>query len=214
MIDFAAIAKRHIKKHSTALEERRCPDQFVGVISEAERSGDFSCRVSAFDRPQNLPCVLLVLESPHTSEFEASPGPAKGTTGRNIVRYLRQVPGLKDKGDFGLLLVNAVQFQCSLGRPTSEVRDAVFFETWISGGKADFESRLGALYRNGDCIANCCTRANSRNAAAHLRTAVHRALTDRLPAATAVLRRNHPSFWHSPANRSREWPYVSGREHR
>lgn len=208
MIDFAAIAKRHLQRHRSALEERRCPDQFVGVISEIERSGDFTCRASASERPPNLPCVLLILESPHTSEFDASPGPAKGSTGRNIVRYLRQVPGLQDKGDLGLLLVNAVQFQCSLGRPTSEVRDAVFYETWASGGRADFESRLGTLYRDGDCVANCCTRGNSRNAADHLRTQVHRALTARLPVGTGLLRRNHPSFWHSPANRSREWPYA------
>jgi hypothetical protein len=129
MIDFAAIANRYRQSHRSALEERRCPDQFSGVISEVERSGNFACRVSASERPPNLPCVLLILESPHTSEFDACPGPAKGSTGRNIVRYLRQVPGLQDKGDFGLLLVNAVQFQCSLGRPTSEVRDAVFIDS-------------------------------------------------------------------------------------
>lgn len=208
MIAFATIAERYTKGRSTALETRRCPDQFVGVISEIERSANFSCRVSASERPPNLPCVLLILESPHRSEFDAFPGPAKGGTGRNIIRYLRQVPGLEEKGDFGLLLVNAVQFQCSLGRPTSEVRDAVFFETWTSGGKTDFEARLDALYRDGDCVTNCCTRGNSSVVKTQLRIAVHHALTARLPAATEVLRRNHPSFWHSPANRSREWPNV------
>jgi len=208
MIDFAQIAKQHTQNLGSVLEIRRCPDQFVGVISGIERARDFSGRVSASERPPHLRCVLLILESPHTSEFGVSPGPAKGATGRNIVQYLSQVPGLKDKGDFGLLLVNAVQYQCSLGRPTSEVRDAVFFETWCNGGRVDFESRLSALYRDGDCVVNCCTRGNSRNSAAQLRTAVHCALTARLPAATAVLRRNHPSFWQIPANRSREWLYA------
>jgi hypothetical protein len=208
MIDFVAIARAYLQSCSSALEERRCPDQFAGVVSEVEQSGNITCRVPAFERPRELPCVLLILESPHTSEFGASPGPAKGSTGRNIVRYLRQVPGLQQKGDFGLLLVNAVQFQCSLGRPTSEVRDAVFLETWARGGRADFVSRIGMLYQGGDCVVNCCTRGNSRNAAALLRSAVQSALVSRLPAGTAVLRRNHPSFWHFPANRSREWPYV------
>lgn len=208
MIDFPAIAKRYLQSPHSALEERACPDQFVGVISEVERRGDFTCRVSASARPPNLRCVLLILESPHTSEFDASPGPAKGSTGRNIARYLRQVPGLQDKGDFGLLLVNAVQFQCSLRRPTSEVRDAVFIEVWGSGGRADFEARLRTLYRDGDYVANCCTRGNSQNADAPLRSMVHRALTARLPVGTAVLRRNHPSFWHFSSNRSREWPYA------
>jgi hypothetical protein len=208
MIDFAAIAKRHLQRHRSAFEERCCPDQFVGVISEIEGSGDFTCRTLASERPLSLSCVLLVLESPHTSEFDTSPGPAKGSTGRNIVRYLRQVPGLQDKGEFGLLLVNAVQFQCSLGGPTSKVRDAVFFDTWTSGGRTDFESRFRALYRDGDCVVNSCTRGNSRDTTAHLRTEVQRALVDLLPAGTAVLRRNHPSFWHFPANRSREWTYA------
>lgn len=208
MIHFPAIALRHLQRNQPSMEEQCCPDQFVGVISEIERRGDFTCRVPTSERPAKLPCVLLILESPHTSEFDSSPGPAKGSTGRNIVRYLRQVPGLRDKGDFGLLLVNAVQFQCSLGRPTSEVRDVVFFDTWTSGGRADFETRFRRLYRRGDCVVNCCTRGCSRNAADHLRTLVHRALTALLPAGTAVLRRNHPSFWHSPANRSRDWPYA------
>jgi hypothetical protein len=208
MIDFPAIARCHLQRHRSALEERCCPDQFVGVVSDIERSGDFTCRVSVSERPSNLSCVLLVLESPHTSEFDESPGPAKGSTGRNIVRYLRQVPGLQEKGDFGLLLINAVQFQCSLGRATSEVRDAVFFDTWASGGRTDFESRFQTLYRDGDCVVNCCTRGNSRDAADHLRTQVHRTLAALLPAGTAVLRRNHPSFWHVPANRFREWTYT------
>jgi hypothetical protein len=119
------------------------------------------------------------------------------------------VPGLQDKGNFGLLLVNAVQFQCSLGRATSEVRDAVFFETWTTGGESEFKSRLRTVYRVDDCIANCCTRGNSRNAADHLRTKVHHALVAGLPFGTVVLRRNHPSCWHFQANRSREWPYTA-----
>jgi hypothetical protein len=208
MIDFAAIAKRHLQIHHATFEERRCPDQFVGVITNIERSFGFECRVSSSERPSNLPCVLLVLESPHTSEFGASPGPAKGSTGRNIVRYLRQVPGLQDKGDFGLVLVNAVQFQCSLGRRTSEVRDAVFFDIWTTGGRTDFETRFRTLYRDGDCVINCCTRGKSRAASAQLRVQVHRALAARLLAGTVVLRRNHPSFWHFQANRSREWPFA------
>lgn len=207
MIDFAAIADPHLKCHGATLEKRRCPDQFVGVISEIERIGNFANRVPFSDRPSSLPCVILILESPHTSEFGACPGPAKGITGRKIVRHLLQVPGLQDKRDFGLLLVNAVQFQCSLGISTSIVRDSVFLETWARGGKVDFEERLGALFRDGDCVVNCCTRGNTGNTLAHLRSAVQDVLTTLLPAGTPVLRRNHPSFWHISGNRTREWAY-------
>lgn len=211
MIDFEAIARRH-QISDSPLEKRCCPDQFVGIISEIELHKDFTDRDPAYERPTNLPCVLLVLESPHRDEFPeppAEPGPAKGSTGRNIIRYLQEVPGLQDKGDFGLLLVNAVQFQCSLGKPTNQFRDAVFFDFWDSGGKASFESRIRGLYRNGDVVANCCTRGKSSNPTKQLRMLVQRALVDQLPPRTKVLRFNHPSFWHFPANRSgREWPYA------
>jgi len=206
MIDFPAIARHHQEKCSSVLEERCCPDQFVGVISEIQSSG--FTRDSASKRPADLPCVLLILESPHTSEFDESPGPAKGPTGNNIVRYLHQVPGLQDKGDFGLLLVNAVQFQCSLGFPTSKFRDAVFLDVWSNDGRPDFERRFQTLYRDGDCVINCCTRGRARAASDHLRTHVQRALVDMLPAIPEILRRNHPSFWHFLANRTREWPYL------
>lgn len=205
MIDYSAIARRHLRGSRSEFEVRRCPDQFVGVISDIERSSDFTCRTPASERPSDLPCVLLVLESPHISEFDACPGPAKGSTGRNIVKFLREALGTQDKKDFGLLLANAVQFQCSLGCRTSEVRDAVFLDVWASGGSADLEARLRTLYRDGDYVVNCCTRGRSKDAAAHLRVRVHHVLTCALPPGTEVLRRNHPSYWHFSANRTREW---------
>lgn len=208
MIDFRTIARRHLQGKCFAFEERRCPDQFVGVISEIERSREFTCRLAASDRPPNLPCVLLVLESPHTSEFDDHPGPAKGGTGRNIIRFLHDALETQDKQDLGLLLVNAVQFQCSLGCKTSEVRDAVFLDIWASGGRTDFEDRLQTLYRDGDYVVNCCTRGSSKNTAAQLRAKVHQGMVETLPPGTRVLRRNHPSSWHFPANRTREWAYA------
>ena len=208
MLDFSVIAERHSPSGLTKLEMRLCPDQYVGLVSKIEKTGDFTCRIPTSERPPSLACVLLILESPHTSEFDTSPGPAKGKTGTNIVRYLRDVPGIADKRDFGLLLVNAIQYQCSLGRPTSEVRDAVFTEAWSNGGRFDFETRLRALYRAVDCVVNCCTRG-PRETASQLRVQVQRSLEVSLPSGTSVLRRNHPSFWHFSSNRSREWPYTA-----
>jgi hypothetical protein len=217
MINFEAIATRAISRLpidkrqkclDAPFEKRSCPDQFVGVISEIERQEEFTDRYPASKRPPNLPCVLLVLESPHKAEFDADPEPAKGGTGRNIVRYFRHIPGLDDKGDFGLLLVNAVQFQCSLGKSTSLCRDAVFSDVWESGGEAFFASRIRELYRDGDVVVNCCTRGKTSNPTKQLRTLVQRALVAQLQDRTTVLRLNHPSFWHFPANRSREWSYA------
>lgn len=208
MIDFSRIAEPYSQKHRDTLEERRCPDQFVGLISDIERLGGFTCRAPASERPPNIPAVLIILESPHIFEFDELPGPAKGQTGRNIFRYLRQVPGLHDKAKFGLLLLNAVQFQCSLGRPPSEVRDEVFLKAWTSGGSVDFESRFRAVYRDGDCVVNCCTRGTARRAVGHLRVHVQRVLAPLLTSSSAVLCRNHPSFWHVPANRTRSLKYA------
>lgn len=209
MINFSEIATRHLNSNQISFEERCCPDQFVGVISDIEDKGDFTCRLTALERPTNVPCVLLVLESPHKDEFGESPGPAKGRTGKNIIRYLRQAPKFRDKDNFGLVLLNAVQFQCSLGKRTSVYRDAVFRDVWKEGGRADFESRLETLYRAGDYVANCCTLGNSKKVADHLRIIVHEALISRLPDDTTVLRRNHPSSWHFTNNRTREWPYAA-----
>jgi len=208
VIDFSRIAEPYLKEHRDALEKRCCPDQFVGLISDIERFGDFIFRSPASERPADIPSVLLILESPHIYEFDELPGPAKGHTGRNIVRYLRQVSGLHDKAEFGLILLNAVQFQCSLGRPTSEVRDAVFVKTWTSGGSIDFESRFRAVYRDGDCVVNCCTRGTARSAFGHLRVHVQQVLAPLLPSNSAVLCRNHPSSWHFPANRTRNLRYA------
>lgn len=208
MINFSAIAKPYLRENHCTLEDRFCPDQFVGLISEIERLGDFIFRVPASERPPNIPCVLLILESPHISEFDELPGPAKGHTGKNIVRYLQQVPGLHDKESFGLILLNAVQYQCSLGRATSEVRDEVFMKVWTSGGSTNFESRFRAICRDGDCVANCCTRGTARSAADHLRVHVHRVLAPLLPSSSVVLCRAHPSCWHFRANRERKLKYL------
>lgn len=198
----------HLQANRSELEARQCPDQFLGVISEIERSDGFPLRIPAPQRPPNRPCVLLVLESPHTSEFIGEPGPAKGGTGRNIIRFLREAVGTHDKRDFGLILINAVQFQCSLGCKTSVVRDTVFDEAWARGGRTDFEARVRALYRSGDYVVNCCTRGSSKVGSSQLRAKVHEALLGALPPGTGVFRRNHPSFWHFSANRTRDWAYA------
>jgi len=208
VLNFPVIAHRYLLPSTASYEARACPDQYVGLKSEIETGGHFGHRVPASERPHRLACVLLVLESPHTSEFGTEPGPAKGRTGANIVRFLREVPGLHDTERFGLVLVNAIQFQCSLGRPTSEVRDTVFRKAWDNGGRTDFESRLRALYRVGDYVVNCCTRGQSEKIHLPLRALVQRAMASVLPENTVVLRRNHPSSWHFRANRTREWQYA------
>ena len=151
-------------------------------------------------RPEGK-ALILVLESPHRNEFEDEPGPAKGTTGRNIALFIRKVRGLEAKSEELLILINAVQYQCSLGHPTTEYRGKVFTAVWKHhGGNDDFKDRLGKIYRLGDTVVCACTKDGKYN----LRQLVHTAIREELSNAE-VLRRAHPAGWHWPENRAREW---------
>ena len=102
--------------------------------------------------------MILILESPHKDEFKGEPGPARGATGHAISSQLMNVIGLRQFSDYGLILMNAIQYQCSLGKPTAKHRDTVFRRVWGSGGAEDFKDRLKTTYRPGDVIVNCCTK--------------------------------------------------------
>ncbi len=96
--------------------------------------------------------LIMVLESPHQDEFDEDlkpKGPAQGTTGENIGRYLerqhRHLPHLATvaRDRYRLVLMNAVEYQCSLGvSPTAVFRDFVFREVWERGGRYNFVMRL------------------------------------------------------------------------
>lgn len=76
-------------------------------------------------------------------------GPACGSTGRNIKKYLPSVlfnylPAINEtsrlitydlnkqiqNGDYCIALINAIQYQCSLGEDTLKYRDKIFSEMW------------------------------------------------------------------------------------
>lgn len=201
---FQDIANRHLSEYQKNLEPRACLDQYFGRVALIEKAENLSVRHPVAARPAKQNCLLLILESPHIKEFVDEPGPAKGTTGTNIARLLRDVPGLKADGEYGLILINAVQHQCSLGFPTGEFRDQVFREVWSNGGKEDFTTRLKTIYKLGDKVINCCTKGKIRASTDELRVLVQRAIEQALPGVT-VLRRNHPASWHFSSNRQREW---------
>lgn len=131
----------------------------------------------------NLPTIALVLESPHISEFfkdsnctkkRTPPRPAMGTTGLNIIEYFpetllkyllqRKIENgaitktVRDieNGDYRLVLVNTIQYQCSLGEKPDEYRDDVFSECFNNPVfKNDFVERLKGY--SPSIIINCCT---------------------------------------------------------
>lgn len=202
-MDFPAVAKRELRAREARIEKRLCPDQYFGKVKLIERAGELSVRQAAVHRTAEK-CLLLVLESPHVSEFDNDPGPAKGTSGKNIAKFLRQVRGLESFGDHGLILINAIQYQCSLGFATDEFRDRVFTELWNTGGREDFISRLTRLYKAGDTLVNCCTKGAANIPSNELRVLVQSAICHAL-LGVSVMRRNHPSCWHFRAKRQHEW---------
>lgn len=187
-------------------QSEKCLDQYVGTLeSNFGRNRDFSLRISADSAPVINQRVILILESPHLNEFKAPIGPAKGTTGRLIRCHLREVlTGLADN-TASLFLVNAVQYQCSLGYSPNEFRDAVFCKAWELFGQVDFARRLQELV-NGQTalVVNACTKGNSRGLEVPLRAMVERTIAAAIGRQSDI-RISHPSSWASANNRNATW---------
>lgn len=141
-----------------------CPDQAVGTLAQVFGADRFNR--TAIEDPPLSARVILVLESPHRKEFdEGHPvGPANGPTGSNIRCLLEEVIGNVGAVDVQaqLILMNAVQYQCSQGEEPIKYRDDVFVAAWDAGGKEDFQDRLRAAVNEGDIVINACTRGTGK----------------------------------------------------
>jgi hypothetical protein len=159
---FEGIARAHAPDAEKAVYAS-CPDQFVGTLSAVYDARVFCQRDVIGPTPQMR--VILVMESPHTAEFEKGMpfGPANGPTGVNIRRLLQRVlekvRPVSENSE--LVLMNAVQYQCSLGELPKIHRDAVFQKVWSEGAKEDFRERLQDVFRQGDVVINACTRGKT-----------------------------------------------------
>lgn len=106
-----------------------CGDQFVGLVGIVCQKGLKDFPKDSIDWISGTPYkpkspnrrLILVLESPHIEEFWVdvngllrAKGPAKGNRGIAIRSYLTRI--MDDVGDCELILLNAIQFRCSLGR--------------------------------------------------------------------------------------------------
>lgn len=118
-----------------------CEDRLIGVIS-----GEASVLVEGVDMSNERDRILLVLESPHICEYEASPPrAASGETGRNIFNFANQVFSLYD--GWGLWVINAIEYPCSLlqniSKTGKDIRDTVLSEMWkLNEVRESFERRL------------------------------------------------------------------------
>lgn len=185
-------------------KSRVCPDQYVGLLSQVIEQPSFPSHAVATSKFRP-PCLILVLESPHIQEFIGIPGPARGHTGAMIRQHLQAAIKISDPMNVGLILINAIQYQCSLGDITS-YRDKIFRAARNSCGQKDFTHRLLATYRAGDILMNCCTKGNDSNTHGPLRNLVEATMRSALPKVQSI-KRTHPSSWQYVKNRGKEWSY-------
>lgn len=167
--------------------EKPCPDQVVGIIEKDSTNFIFLnyCSTKSnkyqpvFQRLEVSKCkelnenvIVIVLESPHIDEYDPDTkkpiGPAYGKTGdlinKHLIGILNSEPRIRTlkNGSYDLILVNAIQHQCSLGENTRFYRDAMFFYYWEKEKyRTDFKERLNNIFSkySGDKILiNSCTK--------------------------------------------------------
>ena len=151
------------------IDPRICEDQKVCQIEF--KSGEFEIPDRPWSRDKigdrSIPRIVLVLESPHVKEFECTPPqPASGRTGDKIQSLLSdKLIGLGltfTDGLYDLILVNAIQLQCSMGVPTKYFRDIAFIGLWFEGFDRNFIDRVNRLnLTNEDFVINCCTKKDT-----------------------------------------------------
>ena len=167
----------------------KCEDQFVAIIEITKSKICYIDNdIESIDRnerqtyykSQNIDTIVLVLESPHTEEFDNDRcvGPAMGATGDGIKNILlgnlakfMVINDLQNQGSYfkssseiteglyKLLIINAVQYQCSLGNLEDDImkrqRNKIFDGFFDKNAKKDFKKRLKMF--NPKIIINCCT---------------------------------------------------------
>jgi hypothetical protein len=188
----------------------KCDDSYVGDVLACGNGFHFVTRGidGGFQyRPVEDSCrnrLILVLESPHKDEFSSkkSPlGPANGSTGINIRKLLCCATHgiVSTAGDeYDLVLLNAVQHQCSLGVGSNKNRkDRLFNACWKSKilGQEQFKDRLQkALLPEGGkhVVINCCTQSES-DSELDRKKAVSDAIKETFKSDFYEL--NHPSSW-------------------
>ena len=135
----------------TCFEE--CPDNYIGEI-DGEKFISVEDRYKAYMENKKThksgikgeENIIILLESPHKDEFTRKfIAPALGETGERLNSYLE--PLLKRSSIVGskakIFLVNAIQYQCSLGFPTKCVRNFVFNQLFDEDRfKKDLKGRI------------------------------------------------------------------------
>lgn len=185
-------------------EIRQCPDICAGPISKLSKQSAWvpTERAGTPDEKAKIQSVILVLESPHKDEYRGDPLPANGATGRQIRKFASELArSIGVTVDADLVILNAVPYQCSLGKSTALHRSAVFRRVWASGGLEFFLARLRTWYREGDVIVNACTIGGPGKP---LRDDVEEGIETAFPSANRA-RRQHPFSWMTSETVRKQW---------
>lgn len=160
-----------------------CPDQLVGYVTnrsyvsyQARTNIDYVLNSNNKHTVTNQLTnpIVIILESPHIHEYDPitnmAIGPAYGNTGKYFKLYfgqiLSQTPTITlPNTRCDVILLNAVQYQCSLGLPLNGTnnkvnknhRDNIFNSILSNHQYCDLIERINAI--NPCVIMNLCTKS-------------------------------------------------------
>lgn len=168
---FCEIACSVSGKDINNIEKRVCPDILVGYDNKFYFSKKERMKVSGIelstDTYNQYTTIVIVLESPHIDEYSSDkkfcPTPAIGKTGTNLQKYFNQekifenIEIIGENKNYRVILMNVIQYQCSLGVSTKIYRDAIFDGLLKDDDIiSNFVNRLKSY--NPDVVFNGCTK--------------------------------------------------------
>lgn len=201
---------KHYQAHGAILA---LPDQFVGILEvkdkimhlEIEPRDNVIYKEDSYtyesQNETSTKNVLVILESPHRLEFDASLKPVAMMMGKTGCLFFEQfcshlsnsIMPIKE-GIYHLIVCNAVQDQtsCGLNPINREIRDLNWLEIYIEkGGEAEFMRRISLIKPK--YTLNLCTGGKNPNG---LRMKVnHTLLNLGLIKNKHFTEGNHPSSW-------------------
>lgn len=163
------------------IEDRTCKDNFVATVKYENNKWEFEKENILPDKRINNfsdvdvgvkknKRIVIILESPHKDEYSKTipaPAPAMGKTGRNIKEYLLEILDKKignpkdNEKKYDVILMNAIQYQTSLGIDTEYFRDRVWLTLWNKEDlRKEFIKRLEGY--NADIVFNFCTNGSHK----------------------------------------------------
>jgi hypothetical protein len=115
--------------------------------------------------------MVIILESPHIDEYSEPTfiHPALGKTGKalmhcfpSIYEKAKSLYDANNEYTWRVILMNSIQYQCSLGENTKIYRDHMWLKLWFDGKcSEDFIDRLRSYQP--DIIYNFCTKGDHEN---------------------------------------------------